>query len=295
MPKRKAARKDGLLDIQPSLLGSLPRPSDPEQSSVWTAKVRERLGELQGAICKLESERQVLLSLLNDASNDITEVSDAAGSRCKVCPVGEGPPPASTDALWNAAQGFPSDVLVNNINKTSIHPALKYDVKILSAPLEPSNSADLSGMTSEEPRCTRELEREALETPSAAAAVTALSSKADVEEMEKPDHENNAQQMFESIDSMAFSHASHGFSALGRDDGTDVNMLALPRSPSISSTILLSSEDEGEVQQAQGRTCKTCCTVRSLTSTYIDYQRSKKCPHVHCHGRCNHYHFHDDH
>lgn len=250
MPKRKAARKDGLLDFQPSLLVSVPRPSDPEQSSVWTANVRERLAGLQGAICKLESEKQVLLSLLNDASNDITEVSDAVGSRCEVCPLGEGPP-ASTDALWNAAQGFPSDVLVTNINKTSIHPALKYDVEILSAPSAPANSADRGMTSTEEPHCTGE-ERDAMETPG--AAVTALSSKPAVEAMEN--HENNAsdaQQMFESIDSMTFSHASHGFPALGRSDGTDVNMAQLPRSPSISSTILLSSEDEGEVQQAQGR------------------------------------------
>ena len=126
MPKRKAARNDRAIEIQPSLLHSLPRPTDPEQLSVWTANVRARLTVLQGGICKLESEKQVLLSLLSDASNDVREVfTDAPSS--EICPRGKVPAAESSNSLWNAAQGFPSDVLANNINESSVHPALKYD------------------------------------------------------------------------------------------------------------------------------------------------------------------------
>ena len=167
MPKRKAARNDRAIDIQPSLLHSLPRPTDPEQLSIWTANVRARLTVLQTGICKLESEKQVLLSLLSDASNDVRRVYSQMHQAPKYALGGE-VPGESSNSLWNAAQGFPSDVLANNINASSVHPALKYDENDVKSLPGPTLSKSDTGQIGDHLECrSAEFNRERIEEEAA--------------------------------------------------------------------------------------------------------------------------------
>ncbi|CAJ1432849.1 unnamed protein product [Effrenium voratum] len=122
MPKRKAsALKNQNQDLQPSLLHTLPRPSEPDQQPAWAAKVRERLALLEAHLRRLQGEKQSLLSLLYDAPEELNqdiwggENGDGAG----VCSA----PGAQMDTLWHAAQGCPSDML-SSLDGTSVHPAL---------------------------------------------------------------------------------------------------------------------------------------------------------------------------
>ena len=246
MPKRKAARNDRAIDIQPSLLHSLPRPTDPEQLSIWTANVRARLTVLQAGICKLESEKQVLLSLLSDASNDFREVlTDAPSS--EICPRGE-VPGESSNSLWNAAQGFPSDVLANNINASSVHPALKYDENDAKSLPGPTLSKSDTGQIGDHLECrSAEFNRERIEEEAAPTAATFPS-------VPKARHSDAHSGLIASIE--ALSHTGHTPHAPGQLDGSMAQpapaqpappaQAAQPRSPSMASTILLSSEDEGQ-------------------------------------------------
>ena len=258
MPKRKAARKKSS-EIEPSLLHTLPRPTDPEQLSIWTAKVRERLAVIQGVICTLESEKQVLLSLLSDASDASNDGEVLDAPRSEICrgevPTGE------SSTLWNAAQGFPSDVLANDINESSVHPALRYDVKIVKSFTEFTDSnSDIPDIGSGNGTSYME-SSEALKSVKAVFGVANASTASEINEAceaeanatatasEPVSHTHRLEALSNDID-MVNDHPHHVNPELLDGEGAgnfDVNP-QFPRSPSITSTILLSSEDEAQPQ-----------------------------------------------
>lgn len=244
MPKRKAARNDNAVNIQPSLLHTLPRPTEPDQLCVWTANVRERLAVLQGSICKLESEKQVLLSLLSDASDDvIKEVFGDVAS--EVCP--RSSLTASTETLWNAAQGCPTDLLANSISGSSIHPALTS--KSLT---EPPKQSDAKSQMSQADNTSR------VSWASRASFVSEAGQEMDGSvavslENDLPFAKDASVQpapglQLDGIQSEAATHPTNPMHPADPGSGDIDRPKIHPPSPSMASTILLSSEDEGGKQ-----------------------------------------------
>ena len=244
MPKRKAARNDNAVNIQPSLLHTLPRPTEPDQLCVWTANVRERLAVLQGSICKLESEKQVLLSLLSDASDDVIKevFGDVASELCPRSSL-----TASTETLWNAAQGCPTDLLANSISGSSIHPALTS--KSLT---EPPKQSDAKSQMSQADNTSR------VSWASRASFVSEAGQEMDGSvavslENDLPSAKDASLQpapglQLDGIQSEAPTHPTNPMHPADPGSGDIDRPKIHPPSPSMASTILLSSEDEGGKQ-----------------------------------------------
>ena len=241
MPKRKAARNDKDVDIQPSLLHTLPRPTEPDQLCVWTANVRERLAVLQSSICKLESEKQVLLSLLSDASDDVIREVFADVASSEVCPRSNST--ASTETLWNAAQGCPSDLLANSINGSSIHPALTS--KSLTEPPKQSDAKNQMSQADIPSRASRaSFVSEAGQEMDGPVAVSLENLENALLFAKDVSLQLETGLQLDGIQSEGATHPTNP--TLPADPKGDIDRPRIhPRSPSMASTILLSSEDEG--------------------------------------------------
>eukprot|EP00931_Biecheleriopsis_adriatica_P040965 TRINITY_DN23468_c0_g1_i1.p1 TRINITY_DN23468_c0_g1~~TRINITY_DN23468_c0_g1_i1.p1 ORF type:complete len:834 (+),score=182.06 TRINITY_DN23468_c0_g1_i1:84-2585(+) len=132
--------------LQPSLLRSLSRPSEPQQLPVWAARVRERLAVLEAQMRRLEREKQMLLDQLCGAPADLVETVLLEGER-----TGLGDQRAELDAfaaegerdtksassssapLWSAAQGLPTKQLSSCCDGRAVHPALSLGSAALSS------------------------------------------------------------------------------------------------------------------------------------------------------------------
>eukprot|EP00929_Paragymnodinium_shiwhaense_P074748 TRINITY_DN38257_c0_g1_i1.p1 TRINITY_DN38257_c0_g1~~TRINITY_DN38257_c0_g1_i1.p1 ORF type:complete len:801 (+),score=174.52 TRINITY_DN38257_c0_g1_i1:62-2464(+) len=114
--------------LQPSLLRSLERPSDARRLPSWASRLRQRLSAIEVQLRRLQKEKQVLLGKLRSASADVVEdvlevlrpSSERPAADEAAAAGGKKQQDSFQPALWAAAQGGP----LPTFSSSSIHPAL---------------------------------------------------------------------------------------------------------------------------------------------------------------------------